>query len=67
MALLLPVAHVGHWLWALYLPPILIVLGSIVRTTISERRRPRPEEAHDDDGSGRDDAPSSQGMAKGER
>jgi len=43
MAPLLPVAHVGHWLWALYLPPILIVLGSIVRTTFSERRRSRRE------------------------
>ena len=29
----LPLAHVGHWLWALYLPPILIVLGSIARTS----------------------------------
>jgi hypothetical protein len=41
MAILLPIAHVGHWLWALYLPPILIVLGSIVRTTVSERRKKR--------------------------
>lgn len=39
MALLVPIAHVGHWLWALYLPPILIVLGSIARTSISERRK----------------------------
>jgi len=39
MALLVPAAHVGHWLWALYLPPVLIVLGSIVRTSLSERRR----------------------------
>jgi hypothetical protein len=38
MALLVPVAHVGHWLWALYLPPILIVAGSIARTTFHERR-----------------------------
>jgi hypothetical protein len=35
---MLPIAHVGHWLWALYLPPILIAVGSIVRTTIRERR-----------------------------
>jgi hypothetical protein len=41
MANLLPIAHVGHWLWALYLPPILIVLGSIVRNTVSERRKKR--------------------------
>jgi hypothetical protein len=39
MALLLPLAHVGHWLWVLYLPPILIVAGSIARSTLSERRR----------------------------
>lgn len=39
MATLLPIAHVSHWLWVLYLPPILIVLGSIVRTTLAERRR----------------------------
>jgi len=36
---MLPVAHVGHWLWALYLPPILIVVGSIVRAKISERKK----------------------------
>jgi hypothetical protein len=45
MANLLPIAHVGHWLWALYLPPILIVLGSIARTTLSERRKKRDSSA----------------------
>jgi len=35
---MLPVAHVGHWLWVLYLPPILIVAGSILRNAIRERR-----------------------------
>ena len=40
-ALLLPLAHAGHWLWVLYLPPVLIVLGSIARTTFSERRKKR--------------------------
>jgi len=39
MATLLPIAHVSHWLWVLYLPPVLIVLGSIVRTTLAERKR----------------------------
>ncbi|HEX7245866.1 MAG TPA: hypothetical protein VF245_09905 [Solirubrobacterales bacterium] len=43
MALLLPVAHVGHWLWVLYLPPILIVAGSIIRGKLRERRR-EPED-----------------------
>jgi hypothetical protein len=41
---IVPFAHVGHWLWALYLPPILIVIGSIVKTTISERRRARRDD-----------------------
>jgi hypothetical protein len=35
----LPLAHVGHYAWALYLPPILIVIGSIARTKWVERRR----------------------------
>ncbi|HEY8082086.1 MAG TPA: hypothetical protein VIE64_00840 [Solirubrobacterales bacterium] len=35
---MLPLAHAAHWLWVLYLPPILIVIGSILRTTFSERR-----------------------------
>jgi hypothetical protein len=39
MATILPFAHVSHWLWLLYVPPVLIVLASIVRTTLSERRR----------------------------
>jgi hypothetical protein len=35
----LPVAHVGHHLWLLYLLPILFVAIGIVKTTLSERRR----------------------------
>jgi hypothetical protein len=41
MAFLVPLAHAGHWIWALYLPPILIVVGSIARTRLSERRNKR--------------------------
>jgi hypothetical protein len=41
MAVLMPLAHVGHWLWVLYLPPVLIVLGSLARSTLAERRRKR--------------------------
>jgi hypothetical protein len=41
MAVLLPLAHAGHWLWVLYLPPLLIVLGSLLLTTLSERRKKR--------------------------
>lgn len=40
---LLPVAHVTHWLWALYLPPILIVAATLVRNTLSERRKKRDD------------------------
>jgi len=38
----LSLAHVGHyWTWALYLPPVLVVIGSIVWTTFNERRKKR--------------------------
>jgi hypothetical protein len=43
MAALVPLAHVGHWLWVLYLPPVLIVVGSILRTTIKERKLPKSD------------------------
>jgi hypothetical protein len=41
MATLLPLAHTGHWLWVLYLPPVLIVIASIVGGKVAERRRKR--------------------------
>jgi heme exporter protein D len=35
----LPLAHVGHWaFYVLYAVPVLIVLGSIVLTTLRQRR-----------------------------
>ncbi len=43
MALLLPVAHTGHWLWVLYIPPIVFVALSIAKTTYSERRNKRDD------------------------
>ena len=45
---MLPVAHVGHWLWVLYLPPILIVIGSIVRSRAIERRERRRSDERTD-------------------
>jgi hypothetical protein len=39
MAVLVPLAHAGHWLWVLYLPPVLIVAGSLLRSTVKERRK----------------------------
>jgi uncharacterized membrane protein len=34
----LPVAHVAHYLWVLYVIPVLIVVASIIRNTIAQRR-----------------------------
>ena len=42
-AALLPLAHAGHWIWLLYVPPVAIVIFAIVRTTIAERRKERQE------------------------
>jgi heme exporter protein D len=38
---MLPLAHVGHYLWALYVIPILIVVAAIVRNTVAQRRAER--------------------------
>lgn len=43
-AMALPMAHVGHYLWVLYVLPVLIVIGGIVKTTIAERRRNREDQ-----------------------
>jgi cytochrome c-type biogenesis protein CcmH/NrfF len=40
----LPLAHLGHYLWILYLLPILFVVIGIVKTTLAEKRRKDPEE-----------------------
>jgi len=39
----LPLAHIGHYLWVLYLLPILIVIGGILRSTYLEKRRDRDD------------------------
>jgi heme exporter protein D len=40
----LPLAHAGHYVvWVLYALPVLVVLGAIVRTVLTERRRKRSE------------------------
>jgi uncharacterized membrane protein len=36
---MLPLAHVGHHLWVLYLLPILFVVIGIVKTTLSQRHQ----------------------------
>ncbi len=38
---MLPLAHIGHWLWVFYVLPVLIVVAGIVKSTISEKRRNR--------------------------
>jgi hypothetical protein len=48
MAALVPLAHVGHWLWALYLPPVLIVGGSILGTRFKERKLPKDDPSASD-------------------
>ena len=36
---MLPLAHAGHYaLWVLYVLPVLIVVGAIVRNSITQRR-----------------------------
>lgn len=40
----LPPAHLGHYLWILYVLPVVIVVGGIVRSTLLERRRNRDED-----------------------
>jgi cytochrome c-type biogenesis protein CcmH/NrfF len=57
-AFFLPLAHAGHWIWLLYVPPVAIVVFAIVRTTIAERRKERQERQERGEskrrGSGRD-------------
>jgi hypothetical protein len=40
----LPLAHVGHYLWVLYVIPILIVVGAIVRNMVAQRRAQREDD-----------------------
>jgi hypothetical protein len=39
----LPLAHIGHYLWILYVLPVLIVIGGILKTTLAERRKDRDD------------------------
>jgi cytochrome c-type biogenesis protein CcmH/NrfF len=36
---MLPLAHVGHYLWVLYLLPVVFVFLGILKTILGERRR----------------------------
>lgn len=55
----LPLAHAGHWTWAFYLLPVLIVIGGIVRGALQERRRKQ--------GGGKRDTKAEQAKAKKRR
>jgi cytochrome c-type biogenesis protein CcmH/NrfF len=39
----LPLAHLGHYLWILYLLPVIIVIGGILRVVLVERRSRRKD------------------------
>lgn len=43
-------AHLGHYTWVLFIPPVLIVLGSIVHTTLQQRRQAREDAERERDG-----------------
>lgn len=43
-AIVIPSAHLGHWLWIFYVIPVLIVIGGIIRSTRAEKKREREEE-----------------------
>jgi hypothetical protein len=53
----LPLAHAGHWIWTLYVPPVAVVVFSIVKTTLSERRQAREEEKEEQEKGTGDGAP----------
>lgn len=44
VAQLVPLAHIGHWLWVFYALPVLIVIGGIIRSTRAEKKREREAE-----------------------
>jgi hypothetical protein len=47
--MILPLAHIGHYLWVFYLLPVVFVIAGIVKTTLSEKNRgpedPAPQPA----------------------
>jgi cytochrome c-type biogenesis protein CcmH/NrfF len=51
----LPLAHVGHYLWILYLLPVIFVIAGILKTTLAERHRKEDAPPGDDAGEGGSD------------
>lgn len=46
LAFMLPLAHLGHWLWVFYVIPVLIVVAGIL---VSGRNAKRREGGHNED------------------
>jgi hypothetical protein len=42
-AIVIPSAHLGHWLWVFYVIPVLIVIGGIIRSSRAEKKRERED------------------------
>jgi hypothetical protein len=42
-AVVIPSAHLGHWIWVFYVIPVLIVIGGVLRSTRAEKKREREE------------------------
>jgi hypothetical protein len=40
---MLPLAHLGHYLWILYLLPVVIVVGGILRSSMTAKREDRED------------------------
>jgi hypothetical protein len=43
-AALVPLAHIGHWLWVFYVLPVIIVIAGILWSTRAANRREREDE-----------------------
>jgi cytochrome c-type biogenesis protein CcmH/NrfF len=41
---MIPLAHIGHWLWVFYVLPVVIVIGGIIASTRAAARRERQNE-----------------------
>ncbi|MEZ5077378.1 MAG: hypothetical protein R2725_08050 [Solirubrobacterales bacterium] len=71
---MLPLAHLGHWLWIFYVLPVLFVIGGIAYSTIAGRRQqrqrpscagdPQPEEEAAPPAGGAEGGPRTDALAR---
>ena len=47
LSAVVPVAHAGHYLWLLYLVPVVIVLASVLNSVLRDRRERREAQARE--------------------